>query len=108
MGLSQSKYPFCFSLCCLVTGGNGNEPTCSQMVQVLGTARYPRGEQNSRVIYGSDSVFVGLLPLQDQLEAKLERKKRLGLITVAPFPLGLILTLTCFELKVKEIFWYKY
>lgn len=74
------------------------------MVQVLGTAQYPRGDQNSRVVYGSDSVFVGLLSLQDQLEAKLERKKRLGLISVAPFPLGLLLTLTCFELKVSRRF----
>ena len=34
---SQSKCSFCFSLCHLVSRGNGDERTCFQMAQALGT-----------------------------------------------------------------------
>ena len=54
---------------------------------------------------GKGFTLLGLASYRtNQPEAKLGRRKRLVLIPLGPFPLGVILTLTCFESRVSGRF----
>lgn len=78
------------------------------MVQVLGTIQHPGGGLSIGVIYGSDSVFLGLFPYGTDRGQTGKNKKigpgSLGLFSIRNHSDSDLLRIE----EAKKIFWYKY